>query len=84
MVANAEMDMDSEFMDRMEELIVERVEKARELMQQTLVRRVTEVQEEFRKAMDLFKKDVISQNSETTVMMTTIKQEQDAVMSKIR
>lgn len=84
MVANAEMDMDSEFMDRMEELIVERVEKARELMQQTLVRRVTEVQEEFRKAMDLFKKDVISQNSETTVMMTTIKQEQDAVMCKIR
>lgn len=42
-VANAEMDMDSEFMDRMEELIIEQVEKARELMQQTLVRRVAEV-----------------------------------------
>lgn len=48
-VANPEMDMDSELMDRLEELICERVEKARELMQQTSVRRVTEVQEEFRK-----------------------------------
>ena len=72
---NHDMDMDSEFMEKVEDLIEESVEKARLSMQETLAVRVQEVQDEFKKCIEMLKMEVTSSNSETMIMVSSVKSE---------
>lgn len=78
-----DLDMDSEFADKLNEMVEQEVERARESFQRTTTRRMQEMTDEFCKKVDFLRKEMFQYNSEIGAIIDIVKQDQDAALKKI-
>ena len=70
-----DLDMDSEFAERLNEIVEREVERAREIYTQTATRRMQELSEDFGKKIEMLRKEMFSYNAEITTVVDIVKQD---------
>ena len=75
MMNNTEFDMESEFMEKIEDFVRVETENAREKMQKTLQRRLAETNEDVTKQLATLRSEILGQVSEANLTIGAVKSE---------